>query len=115
VHDATALAKGNDSYSHRWAEKALVRVMPSFFQEYVCGVAVIQSLCRADEAEKRGVNIFRNATDARDFLTRPSALERTERFMARALGLGVAPGPDGAAYYRALLREQLGRYQAVSP
>ena len=42
----------------RWAEKALVRVMPSFFQEYVCGMNAIECLCacgRRQEAQQPDV------------------------------------------------------------
>ncbi len=95
----------------RWAEKALVRVMPSFFQEYVCGVNGIQALCEAEDSNKRAVPIYNSAIDARDFLNRRTALERTERFIATAIGLDVALQPDGAAYYRALVKDQLARYR----
>lgn len=95
----------------RWAEKALVRVMPSFFQEYVCGVNAIQKLCEADSDHKRNTSVFMMADDAKNFLNIPANLRATESFMEKALGLGFSPSPEGAAYYKALLREQLGRYQ----
>lgn len=95
----------------RWAEKALVRVMPSFFQEYVCGVNAIELFCDAESARKRNVPLFQMADDARNFLSNPANLRATELFMERALGLGVPPEPDGAAYYRALIKEQIANYR----
>ena len=96
----------------RWAEKALVRVMPSFFQEYVCGVNAIEALCAADDDKKRSARSYAMADSVRDFMAKASAVQSTERFMADALGLNVSPAPDGATYYRALLKNELGHYQA---
>ncbi|MBI5921933.1 MAG: helicase [Betaproteobacteria bacterium] len=95
----------------RWAEKALVRVMPSFFQEYGCGVHVLKSLCAADDDKKQNVPLMNYAADARTFLEKPAALAQTEQFMAHALGLNVMPLPEGAPYYKALLKGQLNLYQ----
>lgn len=94
----------------RWAEKALVRVMPSFFQEYVCGMNAIEQLCAADEDKKRSSPSHMMATDVRDFLQVPANLRATEAFMERALGLGFSPSPEGKAYYKALLKAQLTHY-----
>lgn len=95
----------------RWAEKALVRVMPSFFQEFVCGVSAIGQLCDADDAHKRQTTVYRMAEEAKTFLNDPANLRATEKFMEKALGLAFSPSPEGAAYYRALLKEQLARYR----
>ena len=95
----------------RWAEKALVRVMPSFFQEFVCGVNAIEMLCNAPDSDKNRSPIFDQATDARDFLNKAAERLKAEKFMAAALGLNVSPAPEGASYYRALLRKQLSMYQ----
>lgn len=95
----------------RWAEKAVVRVMPSFFQEFVCGVSAIEQLCTAADADKSSVNVYAQASDARDFLNNAANRQKTEQFMASALGLNVSPAPEGTNYYRALLRKQIGLYQ----
>jgi len=95
----------------RWAEKALVRVMPSFFQEYVCGLHAIESLCATEAARKRTSPTYAMADAARDFLAVPANLKATESFMERALGLAFSPSPEGKNYYRALLRNQLTLYQ----
>ncbi|HCF1815460.1 TPA: DEAD/DEAH box helicase [Pseudomonas aeruginosa] len=95
----------------RWAEKALVRVMPSFFQEYVCGMNAIEHLCASDDDKKRNSPTFAMAPDVRDFLAVPANMKATEAFMEKALGLSFSPSPEGKNYYRSLLKEQLTHYQ----
>lgn len=95
----------------RWAEKALVRVMPSFFQEYVCGMNAIERLCSADDDRKRNSPTFAMAPDVRDFLAVPANMRATETFMEKALGLSFSPSPEGKNYYRSLLKAQLIEYQ----
>lgn len=95
----------------RWAEKALVRVMPSFFQEYVCGMTAIETFCAADDDKKRYAPVYLMSTDVRDYLSNPSNMKAVEAFMEKALGLGFSPSPEGKTYYKALLKDQLTRYQ----
>ncbi|MCP5260356.1 MAG: helicase [Rhodoferax sp.] len=95
----------------RWAEKALVRVMPSFFQEYVCGMNAIERLCAADDDKKRNSPTFAMAPDVRDFLAVPANMKATEAFMEKSLGLSFSPSPEGKNYYRSLLKSQLTHYQ----
>lgn len=95
----------------RWAEKALVRVMPSFFQEYICGMNAIERLCAADDDKKRNSTTFAMAPDVRDFLAVPANMKATEAFMEKALGLSFSPSPEGKNYYRSLLKGQLIHYQ----
>lgn len=95
----------------RWAEKALIRVMPSFFQEYVCGINAIERLCAADEDKKRYSPTFAMAPDVRDFLEAPANMKTTEVFMEKALGLAFSPSPEGKSYYQMLLKGQLTHYR----
>lgn len=95
----------------RWAEKALVRVMPSFFQEYVCGMNAIERLCAADDDKKYVSPTFAMASDVRDFLAVPANMKATEAFMEKALGLSFSPSPEGKNYYRSLLKGELTHYQ----
>jgi hypothetical protein len=95
----------------RWAEKALVRVMPSFFQEYVCGMNAIERVCAADDDKKRNTLTFAMASDVRDFLAAPANMKATEVFMEKALGLSFSPSPEGKSYYRSLLKNQLTHYR----
>jgi hypothetical protein len=95
----------------RWAEKALVRVMPSFFQEYVCGMSAIERLCATDDDHKRNSPTYAMAPDVRDFLAVPANMKTTEVFMEKALGLLFSPSPEGKNYYRSLLKGELTHYQ----
>ena len=95
----------------RWAEKALVRVMPSFFQEFVCGVQAVVSLCAVDELKKSTVKGYAWADDVKGFLSDPENIKAVQRFMEKALGFEFDPPPEGLGYYKALLKEQLNRYQ----
>ncbi|MCV2217732.1 C-terminal helicase domain-containing protein [Thauera sp. Sel9] len=95
----------------RWAEKALVRVMPSFFQEYVCGMNAIERLCAVDDNKKRNSPTYAMAHDVRDFLAVPANMKATEAFMEKALGLPFSPSPEGKRHYRSLLKRQLTHYQ----
>jgi hypothetical protein len=85
--------------------------MPSFFQEYVCGMSAIKTLCTMDDDKKRNSPTFAMAADVRDYLAVPANLKATEAFMEKALGLGFSPSPEGKTYYRFLLKDQLTRYQ----
>lgn len=95
----------------RWAEKALVRVMPSFFQEYICGMNAIERLCGTDDDQKSNSPTYAMAPDVRDFLAVPTNMKTTEAFMEKALGLLFSPSPEGKNYYRSLLKGQLTHYQ----
>lgn len=95
----------------RWAEKALVRAMPSFFQEFVCGVSAISDVCAADDAKKSTVRGNGWASEVRSYLSIPDSVRAVQKFMERALGFAFDPPPEGLEYYKALLREQINRYQ----
>lgn len=95
----------------RWAEKALVRVMPSFFQEFVCGVQVINAICVADADRKPRVHSQGRAIEARSYLAQPENVRSVQRFMEKALGFGFDPPPEGLAYYKASLKHQINLYQ----
>jgi hypothetical protein len=95
----------------RWAEKALIRVLPSFFQEFVCGVNAIEKICAADSSRKPTCRIYARTTDAREFLSTSDAESVTERFLDEAIGLSGSPQPEGAPHYRALVKKQLADYK----
>lgn len=95
----------------RWAEKALVRVMPSFFQEFVSGVQVINAICSADADRKPHVPAQGWAIETRAYLSHPENVKVLQRFMEKALGFGFDPPPEGLAYYKALLKHQINLYQ----
>jgi hypothetical protein len=95
----------------RWAEKALLRVMPSFFQEFVCGVQVINAICATEADRKPRVHAQGWATETRAYLSHPDHVRAVQQFMERALGFGFDQPPEGLAYYKATLRQQLNLYQ----
>lgn len=95
----------------RWAEKALTRVLPSFFQEFVCGVNAIEKICAADASRKPDCKIYARTTDVRDFLSHSTAESVTERFLDDAIGLNASPQPDGAPHYHDLVKAQLADYK----
>jgi hypothetical protein len=85
--------------------------MPSLFQEFVCGVQVINAICAAEADRKPRVHNQGWATEARAFLSHPDHVQAVQQFMERALGLAFDPPPEGLAYYKAALRQQLNLYQ----
>jgi hypothetical protein len=85
--------------------------MPSFFQEYVCGINVIEALCAANDPAKRYVPTCSMAADARAYMSSPVNVKATEAFMEKALGLQFMPSPEGKKYYKALLKGQLNHYR----
>lgn len=95
----------------RWAEKALLRVMPSFFQEFVCGVQVINAICAAEADRKPRIPAQGWASDTKAYLSHPDHVSAVHQFMERALGFGFDPPPEGLAYYKAALRQQLNLYR----
>jgi len=95
----------------RWAEKALVRVMPSFFQECVCGIQAIEEMCALDENIKNKTPTYLMAIDVKNFLSNPANMKMCESFIEKALGLDFSPSPEGKSYYKALLKAQISHYQ----
>lgn len=92
----------------RWAEKALVRVLPSFFQEYVCGVRAISNVVTAaTTAEKATCPSFVDAMEVEAQLKNPLFKDDLVKFLGSAIGLDVSPAPDGAPHYRSLIKQQV--------
>lgn len=95
----------------RWAEKALVRVLPSFFQEFVCGVHAIEQICRTESSLKPHCKVYARTTDVRDFLSEIHARTSVEGFLVDAIGLSASPEPEGAPHYREVVRRELTEYE----
>jgi hypothetical protein len=95
----------------RWADKAIRRVIPSILQEYLCGISRIQEIAARLPAEKCNVRDFRKTKDVREYLLDSHHVEELIRFVIDALGLEVRPPPDGEAYYRALVKQELSHYR----
>lgn len=95
----------------RWAEKALVRVMPSFFQEYVCGVNAIRQVCEEPDDKKRHVRSYFWAEEVAHHVGPAANIQQVERFMEHALGLTAETSLQGAEHYRQLLKRELKLYR----
>lgn len=87
----------------RWAEKALIRVVPSFFQTFVCGVKAVRELAEAPETEKaeHGDLSFRMVSQVRDAINNnpPEEKGAITGFIQRAIGLIPGFTPEGGEAY----------------
>jgi superfamily II DNA/RNA helicase len=95
----------------RWAEKALNRVIPSFFQEFFCGVKAIVQITEADEADKPKVPTYRTTKDVLQAIRSDPTSEkkRMANFLRNAFGLkpGFIPSETGSAFYSAMIVKEL--------
>jgi hypothetical protein len=88
----------------RWAENALQRVIPSFFQTYLCGVRAIQGLVQAPDDEKSVAPRYSLVKDIRKLVDAHPLKEKTAiaRFLATSFGVTAPFEPVGAEYYRGM-------------
>lgn len=95
----------------RWAEKALVRVVPSFFQTYVCGVNAIGQTVHAPHAEKSAVPTFSETKHIRSWKDHDaiSAKRAVTRFIEDAYGIKPNFPTMGAEHYAALASHEVER------
>jgi hypothetical protein len=92
----------------RWAERAVARVISSFFQTYLCGVRAVQALSEATDAEKQREPLFRETKDVRDRESL-SFKREIEGFIGEAVGLRspFAPVDDALVHYKSLIHNQI--------
>lgn len=95
----------------RWAEKALVRVVPSFFQTYVCGVNAIGQTVHAPDAEKSAVPTFSETKHIRTWKDRDaiSAKHAVTQFIEDAYGIKPNFPTMGAEHYADLASHEVER------
>jgi len=94
----------------RWAEKALVRVVPSFFQTYLISVLAIDGLIRAEDAHKNRAPSFGRISDVRNAAGDPVAFrEGLVNFIVKAVGLNSSYGPPNIEFYKELLQDRVRR------
>jgi len=95
----------------RWAEKALYRVIPSFFQEFVCGVKAIQEVTIADDADKPKVPAYRTTKEVLQAIKSDPATQKKQMaaFLRNAFGLkpGFIPSETGSAFYSGMVSKEL--------
>jgi hypothetical protein len=95
----------------RWAEKALIRVVPSFFQTFVCGVKAIRELANAPEGDKarHGELSYRMVSQVRDAINENPPAEKgaITRFIREAVGLKPGFKPEGEEAYRNVITSEV--------
>lgn len=95
----------------RWAEKALVRVVPSFFQTYVCGVNAIDQTVRAPDSGKSAVPVFSETKHVRAWKDRDAigVKQLVTRFIKNAYGIKPNFPTMGADHYADLASHEIER------
>jgi hypothetical protein len=94
----------------RWAEKALIRVVPSFFQTYLISVLAIHSLIAAGDSQKARAPTFGRVSDVRNAAADPVAFrEGIVSFVSDAVGLTTNYGPPNRDFYQELLQLRVRR------
>jgi len=94
----------------RWAEKALVRVVPSFFQTYLISTLAIHALIVADESQKARSPTFGRVSDVRNAMADPVAFrEGIVEFVSDSVGLTTSYGPANIDFYSELLQLRVRR------
>ncbi len=89
----------------RWAEKALIRVVPSFFQTYLVCVLAIHRLVTAVADQKARAPTFGRVSDVRNAAADPVGFrEGVVSFISDAVGLAGAYGPPNGDFYNELLQ-----------
>lgn len=95
----------------RWAEKALHRVIPSFFQTFVCGVKAINEVSAAENAAKPKIRTYRNTKEVLQAIKADPSGQKKEMasFLRNAFGLkpGFTPSDTGTRYYSSLAVKEL--------
>ncbi|MEQ8857897.1 MAG: helicase C-terminal domain-containing protein [Pseudomonadales bacterium] len=89
----------------RWAENAINRVVPSFFQTYLMIEKAIPELIAAEPNQKSRVPSYGRVSDIRTAAQDPARLRRIiADFIAEAIGLGTQYAPPNSEYYRELIQ-----------
>jgi len=95
----------------RWAEKAILRVMPSVIQEYLCGVSRFIELAGAQAAQKGQISDMHKTSDVKSYLDDPNNREMLVSFLIDALGLAIKPPVEGLPYYKSMVSKEIGEYR----
>lgn len=93
----------------RWAEKAVIRAIPSIFQAALCGAKSLGDLLRLDD-DKKG------QWTSLDYCSRVLSLHKANKkdfednvtaFIELAIGLTDGFAPDGKEHYQRMVREEV--------
>lgn len=93
----------------RWAEKALVRVVPSFFQTFLCGMQAIQETTAASDSDKPMVPTYSEVRHIRTWKeSNPIAAKQlVVKFMKDAYGIKKNFPTMGAEHYADLASHEV--------
>ena len=95
----------------RWAEKAILRVMPSVIQEYLCGVSRFIEIAGATVTQKASISDMRKTSDFKSYLDDPNNRDALVSFLIDALGLAIKPPVEGLSYYKSMVSKELNEYR----
>ncbi len=103
--------------AERWAERAIVRAVPSLIQTWLAGVYYPRLFIGAPPDAKSRVRVPDTTVEAARILDQPAAFDACADFIARAFGVDLAPSVGGALHpphYRQVIREQLRSFRDAS-
>lgn len=91
----------------RWAEKAVLRVMPSFFQSAVCGAVSLGNMLTLPDSEKGRWRPLDHVSQILDLHNKDKKAfeDRITDFIELAVGLTENFAPDGKEHYQRMVRE----------
>jgi hypothetical protein len=103
--------------AERWAERAIMRAVPSLIQTWLAGVHHPRLFITAGPDMKARLCVPDTTVEAVRILDQPAAFDACVDFIARAFGVDLAPSIGGAlhpSHYRQVIREQLRSFRAAS-
>lgn len=96
----------------RWAEKAVLRVLPSFFQAAICGAISLGNLLRLPDAEKGKWRALDHCSQVLELHKNDKKAfeDRITAFVELAIGLTQNFAPDGKEHYQRMVREEVRQF-----
>jgi len=93
----------------RWAERAVERVLPSFFQSAVCGALSVSRLLTLPDTDKGKWSPLDQASQVLALYNkdRVAFTNRVCEFIELAIGLTDNFAPDGKAHYQRMVKEKV--------
>lgn len=94
----------------RWAEAALSRCIPSFFQSFIAGAFAVKSFAQAKDDNKSSAPTYAKVYDIKEALlkNRAALTDQAIEFIGKAVGLARgAYIPYGAKYYEGKIKSEI--------
>jgi hypothetical protein len=93
----------------RWAERAVERVLPSFFQSAVCGAMALGRLMTLPDADKGKWSSLEHASQVLAVYNKDKVafINRVCEFIELAIGLTDNFAPDGKGHYQRMVKEKV--------